>query len=161
MTNAADSGISITDCSAWRNPARIDRVGFRSVNTLNEQVGQAGMEQESPHNGELSFPGNVLVAGSGFIVTGAGWGLFGYLEGDLAATSSASVFFTMALLHIVTGALIFNRQAIVVPIGLALAVVGLIVAAIQPQFVLVFTNIVIILLLILARGNVAAGRRIA
>lgn len=119
------------------------------------------MGHESAHNEESSFPGNVLVAGSGFIVTGAGWGLFGYLEGDLAATSNASIFFAMALLHILTGVLVFSRQGIAVWAGIALAAVGLVIAAIQPQFVLVFTNAVIVLLLILARGNVAAGRRTA
>ncbi len=117
------------------------------------------MDQQSEPIAESSFPGNVLVAACGFIVTGAGWGLFGYLEGDLAATSSATVFFTMSLLHIATGALIFNRQAVAVPIGLILAFTGLGIAAIQPQYVLVVTNIVIVALLILARGNVAVGQR--
>jgi hypothetical protein len=119
------------------------------------------MDQETGRPDEASFPGNVLVAASGFIVTGAGWGLFGYLEGDLEAASSASVFFAMALLHILTGALIFSRTAISVPIGLGLAVIGLGIAALQPQYVLVFTNIVIIALLVLARSNVAANQRTA
>jgi predicted signal transduction protein with EAL and GGDEF domain len=117
------------------------------------------MDEQPSQADQTPFPGNVLVAASGFIVTGAGWGLFGYLEGDLEAASSATLFFTMTLLHFVVGGLIFNRQAIAVPLGLILAVVGLVVAALQPQFVLVFTNIVIFALLIFARGNVAAGRR--
>jgi hypothetical protein len=113
------------------------------------------MEERSEQTPESPFPGNVLVAGSGFIVTGAGWGLFGYLEGDLAAVSSAGVFFTMAALHILMGVVIFSRQPLAVPLGLALAVVGLGIAALQPQFVLMFTNVVIFGLLVLARSNVA------
>lgn len=114
---------------------------------MEEQTGQAPV---------TPFPGSVLVAGSGFIVTGAGWGLFGYIEGDLAATSNASIFFTMAALHILMGVVIFSRQPIAVPAGLVLAVVGFGIAAFQPQFVLMFTNIVIIGLLVLARSNVAS-----
>jgi hypothetical protein len=146
-------------CSAWRNPVRIALARFRNVNTRAEQVGPQLMDQNSEPQTLSPFPGNVLVAACGFIVTGAGWGLFAYLEGDLSATSSAGVFFTMALLHILTGALIFSRMAIAVPIGLVLAILGLGIAAIQPQYVLVFTNIVIIALLVLARGNVAARQR--
>jgi hypothetical protein len=108
---------------------------------------------------ETTFPGNVLVAACGFIVTGAGWGLFGYLEGDLAATGSSGLFFLMALTHIATGALIFYRLPVSVPIGVALAAAGLVIAVAQPQYVLIFTNIVILGLLILARSNVAAGPR--
>lgn len=119
------------------------------------------MNQQSEQVAGSSFPGSILVAASGFIVTGAGWGLFGYLEGDLSASSSASVFFTLSLLHFLAGILIFSRLAIAVPIGLILALAGIVVAAIQPQFVLVFTNIVIFTLLILARSSVAAGRRTA
>ncbi len=116
------------------------------------------MDQQPGQANGTAFPGNVLVAASGFIVTGAGWGLFGYLEGDLATTSGAGVFFTMATLHILTGILIFKRLQLSIAIGLILAPIGLIIAAIQPQFVLVFTNIVIIALLLLARGDVAVNR---
>lgn len=116
------------------------------------------MDQQTGQPAGDAFPGNVLVAASGYIVTGAGWGLFGYLEGDLAATSSAGVFFLFAALHILTGVLIFRRLSVSVPIGLVLAPIGLVVAAIQPQFVLVFTNTVIIALLFLARGDVAVNR---
>lgn len=113
------------------------------------------MEHQTGQSPVAPFPGNVLVAGCGFIVTGAGWGLFGYLEGDLAATSSAGVFFTMAVLHILTGVLIFSRQSLAVFAGFGLAIIGFGIAAIQPQFVLMFTNVVIIALLFLARSDVA------
>lgn len=119
------------------------------------------MDQQVEQAGDSSFPGNVLVAACGFIVTGAGWGLFAYLEGDLLSATSAGVFLAMALLHILTGALILARQPIVVPFGLALSAAGLAVAAFQPQFVLVFTNLVILALLVLARSNVGASRRAA
>ena len=119
------------------------------------------MDQHTGQQAEGAFPGNVLVAASGFIVTGAGWGLFGYLEGDLTTTSSAGVFFLFSALHILTGVLIFSRLRISVPIGLVLAPIGLVVAAIQPQLVLVFTNIVIIALLVLARGSVAVNQNAA
>jgi hypothetical protein len=85
--------------------------------------------------------------------------LFGYLEGDLTATSSATIFFAMALLHFVVGALIFSRIVVALPLGLLVAITGLVIAALQPQFVLVFTNCVILALLIFARSNVATGRR--
>jgi hypothetical protein len=117
------------------------------------------MDQQPENASETSFPGNVLVAASGFIVTGAGWGLFGYLEGELTATSSASVFFTMSILHFVVGLLVFSRQRIALASGVVLAAIGVVIAAIQPQFVLIFTNVVILALLILARGDVAAGKR--
>jgi hypothetical protein len=114
------------------------------------------MEDDTQQTEPTYYPGNVLVAGAGFVVTGAGWGLFGYLEGDLAATSSAAIFFTMSILHIALGALILSRNALALPLGLVLGTVGLIVAAIQPQFVLVFTNVVIIALLFLARNDIRA-----
>jgi hypothetical protein len=113
------------------------------------------MEQQTGQTPTTAFPGNVLVAGCGFVVTGGGWGLFGYIEGDLAATSSAGVFFAMAALHILVGVLVFSRLTLAVPAGLLLATVGLIIAALQPQFVLMFTNIVIIALLLLARRDIA------
>jgi hypothetical protein len=129
------------------------------VNTLDERVGLQRMDQRPEQVEAPPFPGNVLVAACGFIVTGAGWGLFGYLEGDLTATSSATIFFAMALLHFVVGAFIFSRMVVALPLGLLVAITGLVIAALQPQFVLVFTNCVILALLILARSNVATGRR--
>lgn len=117
------------------------------------------MGQRSDENEGLSFPGNVLVAASGFIVTGAGWGLFGYLEGELTATSTATAFFAISALHFVVGVLIFSRMALAVPAGVFLASASLAFALFQPQYVLVFTDLVILVLLVLARGDVAAGKR--
>ncbi len=112
------------------------------------------MEDQSGRIEPAPYPGNVLVAGCGFIVTGAGWGLFGYLEGEFTATSGAGLFLALAFAHIVTGVLVLSRQWIAFPMGLIVGLTGLLAAVVQPQFVLVFTNVVILVLLLLARSAI-------
>lgn len=111
-----------------------------------------GSEQSTP----AGFPGDVLVAASGFIVTGTAWGLFGYLSGEMSASTSEAAYYSMTLLHILVGIAIFARRAFSVPAGVLVSLAGLVVAGLSPQLVLVFTNGVILLLLLLARANVSA-----
>lgn len=119
------------------------------------------MAQESEQSESTGYPGDVLVAASGFIVTGAAWGLFGYLSGELSASMSEAIFYVMTLLHILTGVTIFARRVFAVPVGALIAFGGLVFAVIITQWVLVFTNGVILLLLLLARANVSARPKAA
>jgi hypothetical protein len=117
------------------------------------------MEDEKQQSEPTYYPGNVLVAGAGFIVTGAGWGLFGYIEGDFDASFGVAIFLAMSVLHILTGALILSRNALALPLGLVVGTVGLIIATLEPQYVLVFTNVVIVSLLFLARNHIRANQQ--
>jgi hypothetical protein len=112
------------------------------------------MDTSSEHARHGTIEGNVLVAGCGFIVTAGAWMLFGFLEGDFSFTSSSGLFFGLAVAHLVNGAFILRHQSLTVPAGFAIAALGLLVAAINTQFVLVFTNIVILALLVFARNNI-------
>lgn len=119
------------------------------------------MTQRSEQSTPTAFPGDVLVAACGFIVTGAAWALFGFLEDELTASSTAAVFYALALMHFLVGIVIFTRRPIAVPTGVLIALAGLIFAALTPQFVLIFTNSVILLLLLLARASVSARQKLA
>ena len=112
------------------------------------------MDDTTEHPQPGVIEGNVLVAGCGFIVTAGAWALFGFLEGDLAFTSSSGLFFALAVAHGVTGALVLLHRAFAVALGIAVAGTGLVVAGLDTQFVLVFTNVVILSLLLMARGNI-------
>jgi hypothetical protein len=112
------------------------------------------VSQSSEDPGVMTMPGSVLVAGCGFIVTAAGWALFGFLEGELTASSTSALYFVVALAHGVSGAMILARLRIAVVVGGIVSLAGLAVALLGPQFVLVFTNCVILALLVLARRHV-------
>jgi hypothetical protein len=113
------------------------------------------MDQETEYTEPQVIPGSVLVAGCGFIVTAAGWALFGFLEEEFTGASSALVFFSFAIAHGLIGIAILKRRPAAFLVGALIAITGLFVALIKPQFVLVFTNCVILALSLLARGNVA------
>lgn len=119
------------------------------------------MTQRREHSKPAEFPGDVLVAACGFIVTGTAWGLFGYLDSEMATSSSEAVFYALALLHILVGIAVFARRASAVPAGALVALAGLVAAGTSPQYVLVFTNGVILLLLLLARANVSGRPKAA
>jgi hypothetical protein len=109
---------------------------------------------ERPHDSTIE--GNILVAGSGFIVTAGAWALFGFLKGDFSFTSGAGLFFALAIAHGVVGVLVLRQRAISVPLGVATSAIGLAVAGVDTQFVLVFTNVVILALLFFARKSIRA-----
>lgn len=72
----------------------------------------------------------------------------------MGTSSSEAVFYALALMHGLTGILVFARRSFAVPLGALVALAGLAVGGIAGQWVLVFTNCVILLLLLLARTRV-------
>lgn len=73
---------------------------------------------------------------------------------------SEAYFYVLTLLHILTGVTIFSRRGLAVPLGVLIALGGLVFAVVITQWVLVFTNSVILLLLLLARANVLARPKV-
>jgi hypothetical protein len=106
-------------------------------------------------NTPTSLSGRVLVAGCGFVVTGAAWALFGFVEQLDAFTMIAAIYFALSILHVAAGAATLGRQRLAWQIALPIALVGLVFSAVEMQIVLVSTNVVILALLWLARADIA------
>jgi hypothetical protein len=98
----------------------------------------------------------VLVAGCGFVVTGAAWALFGFVEQLDAFTIIAAIYFALSTLHIAAGAATLGRQRFAWQFALPVALAGLVLSAVEMQLVLVSTNVVILALFWLARADIAA-----
>jgi hypothetical protein len=101
-----------------------------------------------------AISGRVLVAGCGLVITGAAWSLFGYAQHLQAEAAMAVVFFILSGIHALTGAGTLFRQRYAWVIALLIGTIGLVLALSVSQFVLVATNLVTLLLLILARDDV-------
>lgn len=111
-----------------------------------------------PATTEGTLPGKVLMAGVGFLVTGAAWALLSFFQSVDGQTSLVWLDAALLVVYLATGALVLMRWRYAWPLGLLVVLAGVAGAVANDYFFIVVPNLITGFILFVSRAEMQRGR---
>lgn len=107
----------------------------------------------TPQTEEGTLPGKVLMAGVGFMVTGAAWALLSFFRSVDGETTLVWLNAALLVVHLVTGVLVLTRRRFAWHLGLLVVLVGIAGSVANDYYVIVIPEVITGLILFLSRAE--------